>query len=127
LKECFKCKYAGFPGHLIDFEKIGEDTATGKNIWKLLNKDGTEHKHELRSAGQLQQQQQQQQQQPPPPNNNSYKNKDSIKICKYCNGEITFHEDRKALSGKKIPLNPDNSIHDCLLNPFNQAKQGRSR
>ena len=57
--------------------------------------------------------------------NRSYKGKDSVRTCKYCNGEITFHEDRKAPSGKKIPLNPDNSIHDCVLNPYNQGKQGR--
>jgi hypothetical protein len=118
VAECKRCKSAGFPDQLINFEKIGEDPVTGKNIWKLLNKDETEHKHKLRSHSQLQQQQQ-----TPPPNNNT--KKDSVKICWYCNKEITFHEDTKAPSGKKIPLNRDNSVHDCLLNPFNEAKLGR--
>ena len=57
--------------------------------------------------------------------NGLYRSKDSVRICKYCNGEITFHEDRKAPSGKKIPLNLDSSIHDCIFNLYNQAKQGR--
>jgi hypothetical protein len=63
------------------------------------------------------------QQQQHGPNNNSCKGKDSVRICKYCNGEITFHDDRIAPSGKKIPLNLDDTIHDCKNNPYNQTKK----
>jgi hypothetical protein len=58
--------------------------------------------------------------------NRLFKSKDSVKTCNYCGGRITFHEDRKARSGRKIPLNPDDTIHDCKLNPFNQAKKERT-
>jgi hypothetical protein len=44
-QECFKCKGAGFPNQWIGFEKIGENQSTGKAIWKLLEPDGSEHKH----------------------------------------------------------------------------------
>jgi hypothetical protein len=105
MEECNRCKSAGFPGQSIDFEKIGQDPATGKNLWKLLNKDRTEHEHKHRS------QQQQEQRQ------------DGIRICRYCNQYITFHDHIKAPSGKMIPLNRDNTIHDCMLNPYNLARK----
>ena len=47
MQECFKCKAAGFPDQLIGFEKIGEDSTTGKKIWKLIDENGTEHKHKF--------------------------------------------------------------------------------
>jgi hypothetical protein len=120
LKECFKCKSEGFLSQLIDFEKIGEDPVTGKNIWKLLNEDGTEHKHKFRSAGQPQQQEHRSN------NNNSYK-KDNVRTCIYCTKDIIFHNDVTApKSGKKIPLNLDHSVHDCEKNPYNQARKERS-
>src|SRR5512133_1363580 len=95
MEECFKCKSAGFPNQLIGFQKVGENTATGKNIWKLLDKDGNEHQHKLRSDSQLQQQQH-------GPNNNSFRAKDSVRKCWYCDQDITFHNHIKAPSGKKI-------------------------
>ncbi|MDQ3838635.1 MAG: hypothetical protein M3297_05135 [Thermoproteota archaeon] len=45
MQECFKCKAAGFPNQLIGFEKIGENPVTGKGIWKLIDENGTEHRH----------------------------------------------------------------------------------
>jgi hypothetical protein len=45
MQECRRCKAAGFPNQLIGFEKTGEDPATGKIIWKLVNEDGQQHEH----------------------------------------------------------------------------------
>ena len=45
MQECFKCKAAGFPNQPIGFEKIGENPTTGKGIWKLIDENGSEHKH----------------------------------------------------------------------------------
>ena len=56
--------------------------------------------------------------------NRSYK-RDSIRTCNYCKQKITFHENRKSPNGRKIPLNLNETIHDCILNPYNQAKLGR--
>ena len=56
----------GFPNQLIGFQKVGEDVVTGKNIWKLINENGVEHKHKYLQFGEEsshQQQQQTQQQQ----------------------------------------------------------------
>lgn len=45
MQECRTCNAAGFPNQLIGFEKIGEDPATGKISWKLINENGEQHKH----------------------------------------------------------------------------------
>jgi hypothetical protein len=45
MQECRRCKDAGFPNQLIDFEKLGEDPITGKIKWKLVNEDGQQHEH----------------------------------------------------------------------------------
>jgi hypothetical protein len=45
MQECNKCKAAGFANQMIGFEKIGEDPATGKIIWKLVNEDDQQHEH----------------------------------------------------------------------------------
>ena len=45
MQECNRCKAAGFPGRLISFEKLGEDPATGKLKWKLIDENGAEHEH----------------------------------------------------------------------------------
>ena len=45
MQECRRCKDAGFPNQLIGFEKVGEDSVTGKIIWKLINENGEQHKH----------------------------------------------------------------------------------
>jgi hypothetical protein len=45
MQECNRCKDAGFPGQLISFEKLGEDAATGKIRWRLLDETGAEHAH----------------------------------------------------------------------------------
>lgn len=42
---CNRCAAAGFPGVKIGFKKTGEDPATGKARWQLLNEDGSEHQH----------------------------------------------------------------------------------
>jgi hypothetical protein len=47
MQECNRCKAAGFPNQLIGFEKIGEDFATGKTSWKLIDENGVEHKHKF--------------------------------------------------------------------------------
>jgi hypothetical protein len=47
MRECDPCKNAGFPNQFISFEKIREDPATGKNIWKPIDEDGNEHKHKF--------------------------------------------------------------------------------
>jgi hypothetical protein len=56
MQECFKCKAAGFPNQLIGFQKVGEDVVTGKNIWKLINENGVEHKHKYLQSGEESQQ-----------------------------------------------------------------------
>jgi len=45
MQECNRCKAAGFPNQPIAFEKIGEDPATGKIKWKLVDENGNEHVH----------------------------------------------------------------------------------
>ena len=45
MQECNRCKAAGFPNQPIAFEKIGEDPATGKIKWKLVDENGAEHMH----------------------------------------------------------------------------------
>jgi len=45
MQECNRCKNAGYPNQLIAFEKIGEDPATGKIKWKLIDENGKEHVH----------------------------------------------------------------------------------
>src|SRR5689334_17492176 len=45
MQECKRCRTAGFPNQPIAFEKVGEDTATGKIKWKLVDEHGNEHVH----------------------------------------------------------------------------------
>jgi len=45
MQECNRCKAAGYPNQPIAFEKIGEDPATGKIKWKLVDEKGNEHVH----------------------------------------------------------------------------------
>ena len=45
MQECNRCKAAGFPNQPIAFEKIGEEAATGKREWKLVDEKGNEHVH----------------------------------------------------------------------------------
>ena len=45
MQECNRCKAAGFPNHRIAFEKVGEDLATGRVKWKLVDEYGNEHVH----------------------------------------------------------------------------------
>lgn len=47
VQECNRCKAAGFPNPLIGFEKVGEDSTTGKISWKLVDENGVEHKHKF--------------------------------------------------------------------------------
>jgi hypothetical protein len=57
MQECFKCRAAGFPNQHIGFEKIGENPMTGKAIWKLIDENGSEHKHRYLEEGSSQPQQ----------------------------------------------------------------------
>jgi hypothetical protein len=45
MQECNRCKAAGYPNQPIAFEKLGEDAATGKIRWKLVDENGKEHVH----------------------------------------------------------------------------------
>jgi hypothetical protein len=45
MQECNRCKAAGYPNQSIAFEKIGEDLASGKIKWKLVDGNGDEHVH----------------------------------------------------------------------------------
>jgi hypothetical protein len=45
MQECNRCKAAGFPHQPIAFEKVGEDQATGRVKWKLVDENGNEHVH----------------------------------------------------------------------------------
>jgi hypothetical protein len=45
MQECKRCRSAGYPNQPIAFEKIGEDPATGKIRWKLVDENGNEHVH----------------------------------------------------------------------------------
>ena len=45
MRECTICSSAGFPHQLITFQSIGEDSVTGKTIWKPIDENGNEHKH----------------------------------------------------------------------------------
>jgi GTP:adenosylcobinamide-phosphate guanylyltransferase len=45
MQECNKCKSAGFPNQMISFEKAGEDSYSGKVIWRLLDGNGQLHVH----------------------------------------------------------------------------------
>ena len=47
MQECNRCKAAGFSNQLIGFEKVGEDSTTGKISWKLVDENGVEHKHKF--------------------------------------------------------------------------------
>jgi hypothetical protein len=57
--------------------------------------------------------------------NRSHQGKDTIRTCYYCKQNITFHDHIKTPTGKRIPLNLNDSIHDCERNPYNQARLGR--
>jgi hypothetical protein len=45
MQECNRCKAAGFPNQPIAFEKVGEDLATGRAKWKLVDENGNDHMH----------------------------------------------------------------------------------
>jgi hypothetical protein len=45
MQECKRCKAAGLPNQMIGFEKVGENSNTGKIIWKLIDENGGEHIH----------------------------------------------------------------------------------
>jgi DNA-directed RNA polymerase subunit RPC12/RpoP len=51
----------------------------------------------------------------------SYNDKRTIR-CTYCNQQIIFDDNRKSNSGKKVPLNPNGSNHNCSKSPFNLSK-----
>ena len=45
MQECNRCKTAGYPNQMIGFEKTGQNPSTGKINWRLVDENGTEHKH----------------------------------------------------------------------------------
>jgi hypothetical protein len=48
MQECNKCRNAGFPNQMISFEKTGEDSYSGKVMWRLLDETGQTHDHKIR-------------------------------------------------------------------------------
>jgi len=47
----------------------------------------------------------------------------SIKACKYCGQPITFNDNVRAPSGRRIPLNPNGSHHECPYNQYNLSRR----
>ena len=47
MRECTICKSAGFSEQLITSQNMGEDSVTGKTIWKPISENGNEHKHKF--------------------------------------------------------------------------------
>jgi hypothetical protein len=47
MRECTICKSSGFSEQLITFLNMGEDSVTGKTIWKPIDENGNEHKHKF--------------------------------------------------------------------------------
>ena len=47
MRECTICKSAGFHEQMISFQNAGEDSTTGKIIWKPIEQNGNEHKHKF--------------------------------------------------------------------------------
>jgi hypothetical protein len=47
MRECNRCKAAGHPNQMIGFEKTGQDPATAKITWRLIDENGTDRKHKL--------------------------------------------------------------------------------
>lgn len=45
MQECNKCKNTGFSNQMISFEKAGEDSFSGKTMWRLLDENGQTHIH----------------------------------------------------------------------------------
>src|SRR5215210_1277369 len=47
MRECTICKNNGFSEQLITFQNMGDDSLTGKTIWKPIDENGNEHKHKF--------------------------------------------------------------------------------
>jgi len=47
MQGCTICKSADFSEQLITFQNMGEDSVTGKTIWKPIYENGNEHKHKF--------------------------------------------------------------------------------
>lgn len=47
MREFTICKSAGFSEQLSTFQNMGEDSVTGKTIWKPIDENGNEHKHKF--------------------------------------------------------------------------------
>ena len=47
MQECNRCKTAGYPNQMIGFENAGQDPTTGKITWRLIDENGTVHKHRV--------------------------------------------------------------------------------
>jgi hypothetical protein len=56
------------------------------------------------------------------PNNNYKKRVKKVILCKYeCGAPIKFDVNRVSPKGKKIPLNLDDTPHDCPKRPYNRG------
>ena len=47
MREYTICKNAGFHEQMISFQNAGEDSTTGKIIWKPIDQNGNGHKHKF--------------------------------------------------------------------------------
>lgn len=47
MRECTICKNAGFHEQMISFQNAGDDSTTGKIIWKPIDQNGNGHKHKF--------------------------------------------------------------------------------
>ncbi len=43
--------------------------------------------------------------------------------CYWCGADITFDKGICSENGKRIPLNPDGTKHDCPQSPYNLRKR----
>ena len=44
-------------------------------------------------------------------------------LCNWCKHEIKFDDAIRSKNDKAIPLNPDNTPHNCPESPFNKRKK----
>src|SRR5215212_2103442 len=110
-KKSYFCRYGcGMPIKFSD----NQVSASGLKI--PLNPNGTHHDCANRPYNRRRQQQLQ---------ILKPEKKWQINPCKYCNQSITFDDDVRAPSDKRIPLNADGSHHECPNNPYNMAKRCR--
>jgi hypothetical protein len=109
-KKDILCKYGCQTPIKFDLSRV-----SARGIRIPLNLDGSAHDCPLRQFNKTKQLQR-------------INNNDIIRTinCKYCDQQISFSDNIRSERGKKIPLNPDGSHHNCPQRPFNQTRNGRT-